>query len=831
MAEARWHHNSVTPLSEPSIRRLHRRAIAARGEVRALLQRACDKKTEIKNGVDRRNSTRTARISWVGEETLRLRAENISPGSSQLYFSFELGGTGYFFACTTANQPSAGEIVARLPDAIYEAERRDLRRQSVTASGLGPTQVELQAHNAATSTIARVHDRSYDGLGVSAPVDRSLEPGADVVVHFLDGDDVGEKAYATIRHKSVQGADEGWARLGLSMSKAPTGRRIQVEAREAILGDGISARAWRRLVLAGAQVQVAPRRLAKRLRPSRSSAGPQVVEYNNKQGQRIVGLLEQSSLVGEGTAVLIPPSWGRTKETFLPLSATILKMFEGAEEPVSVLRFDGTNRRGESFVDPKARASGEEYLRFRFSQAVEDIHSSVDFLRTHVGARKVVLVTFSLASVEGRRAVATDASGLLAGWVSVVGMVDLQSGLRSVSGGVDYAYGLLEGVSFGRHELVGVLSDMDFTGGDALEHGLVFLEDARRDMARIRIPICWLHGRHDAWMDLDRVVTLMSSGDPSARRLVEIPTGHELRSSREAIETFQLIGREIGRIALGRELKPALPSLVDINRKREAERARLPRKDFRAQAFWRDYVLGRDGNGGIRLLTATDAYKSLMTTQVELLTLKKGDRVLDVGSGTGEFANLVSGLRPPLALHLVEMDLVTEALGRTPWASSPDCARVSKVAADLDLSGGSLPLREGSVDRVLASLVISYLKSPSRALSEIARVLRPGGVLVASSLRRDADISKIYAAGIAELQADRISALLGPGVAAEFETLQREFLNSASRLLDLEESGRFRFFDPEELVDLFEASGFEQIAVRRAFGDPPQAVIVAGRRR
>src|SRR5262245_64321377 len=49
----------------------------------------------------------------------------------------------------------------------------------------------------------------------------------------------------------------------------------------------------------------------------------------------------------------------------------------------------------------------------------------------------------SLACVEGRRALAAERNGRVGGWVAAVGMVDLQSALRTISGGVDYGYGLL----------------------------------------------------------------------------------------------------------------------------------------------------------------------------------------------------------------------------------------------------------------------------------------------------------------------------------------------------------------------------------------------------
>jgi SAM-dependent methyltransferase len=335
-------------------------------------------------------------------------------------------------------------------------------------------------------------------------------------------------------------------------------------------------------------------------------------------------------------------------------------------------------------------------------------------------------------------------------------------------------------------------------------------------------------------MDLGRIVKLMSSGDTSNRRILEIPTGHELRGSSEALETFQLIAGEVGRMALDRNIKTKLPSIRELERARHAERSRRPPVRLNAQRFWREYVLGREGEGGIKLLTATSAYQDLMATQLERLALRPGDRVVDLGSGTGELAAAV-GRRAwrPSAPSIVEVDLITDALSRS---RERQCQRlgkpvhVARLAGDLDLGTRFLPLSPCSVDAALASLLISYLRTPEALLQDLMRVVRPGGHVVVSSLRRDADISKIYVSGMAELQPDRIVSLFGAEVASRFEVLQREFLNSAAKLVDLEEGGRFRFFEGDQLGEMVSAAGFVDVTVDAAFGDPPQAFVASARR-
>src|SRR5262249_10495285 len=214
---------------------------------------------------------------------------------------------------------------------------------------------------------------------------------------------------------------------------------------------------------------------------------------------------------------------------------------------------------------------------------------------------------------------------------------------------------------FGRHELVGVVADMDHTGLDAIEHGLGFLEDARRDLAAIRVPITWIHGRHDAWMDLERVRDALSCGDTRRRRLIEVPTGHQLRTSREALDTFLLIAEEVSEMALGRRLRGALPDLPALELRRRAERPRRPTPPPDLRPFWADYLLGRDRRLGMELVTGTAAYRNFLEAQVRRLDLRPGARIADLGSGTGELA-LALARRPalPAGLRVDAIDYIPQ---------------------------------------------------------------------------------------------------------------------------------------------------------------------------
>jgi len=95
-------------------------------------------------------------------------------------------------------------------------------------------------------------------------------------------------------------------------------------------------------------------------------------------------------------------------------------------------------------------------------------------------------------------------------------------------------------------------------------------------------------------------------------------------------------------------------------------------------------------------------------------------RILDAGCGTGGM----------LDLYRTWPD--AEAVGLD---FSPDALSFSRGRGHSQLVGGDLmllPFRTGTFDVVNALDVVEHIENDGRALEEIARVLRPGGILVAT---------------------------------------------------------------------------------------------------
>ncbi|MCX5264228.1 class I SAM-dependent methyltransferase [Streptomyces sp. NBC_00199] len=104
------------------------------------------------------------------------------------------------------------------------------------------------------------------------------------------------------------------------------------------------------------------------------------------------------------------------------------------------------------------------------------------------------------------------------------------------------------------------------------------------------------------------------------------------------------------------------------------------------------------------------------------LGLREGDRVLDAGCGTGR---ALTPLRAAVGRSgvVVGVDLTPAMLEAAARAGRDRDGRL--VLADVT----ALPLRSGALDAVFGAGLVAHLPRPAENLSELARVVRPGGTL------------------------------------------------------------------------------------------------------
>ncbi|MHB8692986.1 MAG: class I SAM-dependent methyltransferase [Solirubrobacteraceae bacterium] len=127
----------------------------------------------------------------------------------------------------------------------------------------------------------------------------------------------------------------------------------------------------------------------------------------------------------------------------------------------------------------------------------------------------------------------------------------------------------------------------------------------------------------------------------------------------------------------------------------------------------------------VRELAQTPGFQAMRDQLIELAHLRPTDRVLDLGAGSGLLTLAAAGD----VAHVTAVDI-----------SPAMCAELERTVRDQGLTNvdvvtsdaASLPLADDDYDVVLTNYTLHHLEDDGkrRSLTEISRVLRPGGRLV-----------------------------------------------------------------------------------------------------
>ena len=172
---------------------------------------------------------------------------------------------------------------------------------------------------------------------------------------------------------------------------------------------------------------------------------------------------------------------------------------------------------------------------------------------------------------------------------------------------------------------------------------------------------------------------------------------------------------------------------------------------------------------------------------VETAALRTGERVLDIGCGTGIVARIA-------ARRLGNRGSVVGLDPSAPMLAAARAAATAEGAAVEWREGDALdqPFTDGAFEVVLCQQVLQFFPDKPRGLREMHRVLRPGGRIVLSVW------------GPIERS---------PGFAVLAEALTRHVDPQAGNLLA---SGPFSLCNTDELRTLIAGGNFQDIVIRRA---------------
>lgn len=120
----------------------------------------------------------------------------------------------------------------------------------------------------------------------------------------------------------------------------------------------------------------------------------------------------------------------------------------------------------------------------------------------------------------------------------------------------------------------------------------------------------------------------------------------------------------------------------------------------------------------------------MLTANYDILGLRPGDRILDLGCGFGRHAYEAARR----GAHVIALDAGEDEVNGVAGTFaamveqgelSPETTKVGVVRGD----ALHLPFADGTFDRVLCSEVLEHIPNDLGAMKELARVLRPGGTM------------------------------------------------------------------------------------------------------
>lgn len=107
---------------------------------------------------------------------------------------------------------------------------------------------------------------------------------------------------------------------------------------------------------------------------------------------------------------------------------------------------------------------------------------------------------------------------------------------------------------------------------------------------------------------------------------------------------------------------------------------------------------------------------------IEGLDLRKGDRIIDVGCGDGFYLHILTKL--PIKTNLLGFDFDKIVLANAGKNLRPEKIKLVNGSAT------KIPFKDKSFDKVIMTEVLEHIEDDKKALAEVKRILKPGGILL-----------------------------------------------------------------------------------------------------
>jgi len=504
--------------------------------------------------------------------------------------------------------------------------------------------------------------------------------------------------------------------------------------------------------------------------------------------------------------VILAPGYGQTASDYVALAYFL------ALHHVRVLRYDHTNHVGMS--------EGElQHTTLRSMQT--DLAKVVEFVHHTWPAAPVIVLASDLAARAAIKLAAQAQPFALLLLVNPV--IDVGALLLSVHAHdliSDYRYGVRRGIA----NVLGFNVNLDQFVGDLIAGRFTDLASSLEDIRLVRSPLGIVtsprSGPTALWAtDLPHAF-LTAIGTQA--RMVSLPTAlttQPLHVQEPRPAAFRLILEQIAStLGLPATDVPFGPQIQQsLMRQRRIERERM-RLQHNVSQIGRD-ALAMAHMQHLQELGNLHEYRKLLEDLYGLIApLTQGMTVVDAGIGQGDLtrALLVShtyrtkqrGIGP-------ESPSVLVGVGRSQDTLQKARQHVQTLRRELTAAAGggltlvpalsvewiqadwatALPFHNGSVDRLVCNLSLSFVASPASTLREWYRVLHPEGRLVLTAFLPDSDLAPLYRQHLRLANQD------------EFSAQPQITLHYLGRLREAIRHGTLHSFDLASLTALLKRAG------------------------
>lgn len=531
-------------------------------------------------------------------------------------------------------------------------------------------------------------------------------------------------------------------------------------------------------------------------------------ECRNTHGQTIAVTSDHArhEISLDTPIIVIIPGFGSTQTDYVPLS------FYLAANRVRVLRYDHSNHVGQSEGN---------ILHTTLCNMQADLQSVLDFVHATWPAAPIALLAEDIAA---RVAVKIMAQNTSAGQLFLLNPVlDLETALSFIHRSTiveTYRHGHRRGVA----NLWGLNVNVDKFIGDAITGEYVDLASSRADFAQLAAPPVILVSprkyrpiEHMFGPQYQSISTLTPR--PTVISLPTDVSGKSEANDERRAEAFKTILTVISTSLIGDAPSAQVmePNLFDVYRQRQLEQERIRIRSHISQAT-------RTALWGAHLAHLPQFENlpdySALTNELygRLLPLEPGMTVLDIGCGQGNFARLLltnqayrsahQGGPTSIPLRYIGLDqsheslrlaegqthTFAEELPPTLTAAVPAGQRLATSWTHTDWNA-PFPFTDGTIERILCHLSLSFIPSPLYCLRQMLRVLHPDGTAVVTCFQSHTDLSMLFRRHLRAIDCD------------EFDSPAKIVLHYLGRLREAVCHGLLHTYERDELAGLLAHAG------------------------